>query len=47
MVEVAVSKRGRVVRRATLGEENVTTEHNAMTLRNCRVTARIPGNCSC
>jgi hypothetical protein len=47
VVEVAGSRRGLDVRRITLGEENGTTEHNAMTLLKRKVTARGTENRSC
>jgi hypothetical protein len=47
MVEVAGSRRGLDVRRITPGEENGTTEHNAMTLLKRKVTARGTENRSC
>jgi hypothetical protein len=47
MVEAASSRRGLDVRRITLGEENDTTEHKAMTLLKRKVTAQVTVNCSC
>jgi hypothetical protein len=47
MVEVASSKRGLDVGRITLGEENGTTEHKAMTLPKRKVTAQGMENRSC
>jgi hypothetical protein len=47
MVEVPSSRRGLGVRWITLGEENDSTEHEAMTLLERKVTAQVTGNCSC
>jgi hypothetical protein len=45
MVEVPSSRRGLDVRRITLGEENDSTEHKAMTLLEREVTAQVTGSC--
>ena len=47
MVEAVSSRRGLDVRRVTLGEENDTTGHKAMTLLKRKVTAQVTGNRSC
>jgi len=47
VVEVASSRRGLDVRRITLGEENGTTEHKAMTLLKRKVTAQGTEHRSC
>lgn len=47
VVEAVGSRCGRDVRRITSGEENGTTEHEAMTLPKCKVTAQVTENRSC